>query len=100
MPLRAPRAEILEWRGRAGPARKTAHGSVEGLVEYKTEGRRGVVERPAGSSLCLANSDPPCPGVGGGRARVPGSDAEPPCHGPRLRHLAVPRATSRRDGLG
>src|SRR5215510_5393132 len=73
---------------------------VEWLVESGTEGRRGAVERPGGSSLRLPNSDPPCPGAGGGRARVPGPAAEPPCHGPRLRHLAVARATARGGGLG
>src|SRR5262245_59894253 len=58
------------------------------------------MERPGESSLRRPNRNPPCPGAGGGRARVPGPDAEPPCHGPRLRHLAVARAISRRDGLG
>ena len=46
------------------------------------------------------DSDPLRPDAGGGGARVPGSDAESPCHGPRLRHLAVARAISRRGGLG
>ena len=88
--------------GRTKPSVGIRHGSgeVERLDEPGTEGQRGAMERPSGSSLRRPNRVPPCPGAGGGRARVPGQDAEPPCHGPRLRHLAVARATSRRGGVG